>query len=303
MSVSNIGIDISQFQDVAVASGDWMFVVIKLTEGTWVSNTKFAQQWAAAKGKRRGAYHYARPLKSDGHAQATYFVEQVHAAAPDFRPGFDLWQLDVEGFANDGVDGFHWASFINNFMPVALEGLGDLGFLYVGRYFFAAQLQELTQEYNWWLPDYGRNDGTLHALPAGVNPVLHQFTSVNPSLDRNVVHDVAKWNALTSGSVPAPKPGPQPTPAPAPVTIDLGGDEDVQLTSFVIDTDGAGRGWHPTVPFNKFVSATAQGPFPQVDGYWPPVTCNVQERNGSALVTVQGAKPNTKVTVFVAHTS
>lgn len=207
VTVTIVGEDISQFQDGAAGSGNWAFVVMKLTEGRSVSNFKFADQWKSAAGKLRGAYHYGRPHQSDGATQARYFAAQLMARG--FTPGTDLWALDVEGLGNDGVGGYEWRDFVISFMESALPILGPIGFLYVGRFFFAAELGPLTARYNWWLPDYGPNDGTEHRLPAGVNPVLHQFTSARPSLDRDAVYDVPRWNALVAH---APVPVPTPTP-------------------------------------------------------------------------------------------
>src|SRR5262249_44262208 len=83
----------------------------------------------------------------------------------------------------------------------SLARLGRLGFLYMGASFLPRDITtRLTTTFNWWLPDYGVNDGTRHPLAAGLNPVIHQFTSVKPSLDRNVIHDQARWQQLTDAT-------------------------------------------------------------------------------------------------------
>lgn len=204
------GIDISSWQPADVP-GAWAFMFVKLSEANGPANRRFAQQWQNAKRTMRGVYHYARPGVSDGAEQAQVFSSL--ALSSGFRPGEELWALDVEGGSNGTTDGPRWAQFVHDFMGPTLERLGPRGFLYVGQYFFRADLGPLTQSYNWWLPNYGMNDGSVHYLPFGANPVLHQFSSAG-NLDRDVVHDAARWNALvgTPGAV-HPTPAPAPTPA------------------------------------------------------------------------------------------
>jgi GH25 family lysozyme M1 (1,4-beta-N-acetylmuramidase) len=196
--MSNIGIDISGVQDVTVASGDWLFVVVKTTEGQSVVNPLADEQWdAIAPGVRRGLYHYARPGLSSASVQARAFCDD--ALRRGFTPGEDMFQLDCELELNESVPKEAWEGFITEFMDDALDRLGHLGFLYLGASFLHADVTaRLTARFNWWLPDYGEiNDGTLHPLAAGLRPVIHQFTSVMPKLDRNVIHDTAKWQQLT----------------------------------------------------------------------------------------------------------
>ena len=219
-----VGIDISGVQNVAIASGDWEFVTVKTSEGVHVPNNLASAQLGAVRaGTRKGVYHYARPGISDGASQANFFADD--ALARGFEPGKWMWQLDVEGIGNESVTGPQWRAFVDAFMEVGLARLGQLGFLYQGLYFFRDAIQP--QRYNWWVPAYGNNDGSLHPLPAGVNPVLHQYTSAG-GLDRNAVHDVARWNQLIGTTATQPS---QPqeddrvilTPRLAVPTIDTGG--------------------------------------------------------------------------------
>lgn len=198
-----LGPDVSGFQTPNVLSvGDWLFAFVKLSEGTGASNRNFRQQWSdALRFFKRGVYHYARPHSSDGLHQANTFCDLAYAAG--FKHGVDMWALDVEGLGNDvkalgneAVTGPEWVAFINTFMGQAIARLGPIGFLYVGQYFFPADIGPLTHRYPWWLPNYGINDGAVHGLPFGVNPVLHQFTSAN-GLDKSIVHDMAAWQRLT----------------------------------------------------------------------------------------------------------
>ncbi|MCK7622452.1 peptidoglycan-binding protein [Streptomyces sp. RS10V-4] len=94
------GLDVSAYQETvdwaAVAADGASFAYVKATEGTSYISSRFAQQYdgAAAVGLIRGAYHFARPDKSSGDAQADYFVDHGGAWRPDGRtlPGV----LDVE---------------------------------------------------------------------------------------------------------------------------------------------------------------------------------------------------------------
>lgn len=201
---SQVGIDISGVQPAQVP-GDWLFVVVKTTEGTSVVNPKASAQWAfAGQFPHRGLYHYARP-RMGGSVQGAA-VQQAKTFCDDalsrgFRPNVDLWQLDCEGMENEAVTNADWLSFVPSFMGYALAQLGSAGFVYVGRYFAQPAFSTLLERYAWWLPDYGPNNGQDHGLPAGVLPVIHQFTS-DGGLDKNVVTDPARFASLLKVKVP-----------------------------------------------------------------------------------------------------
>jgi hypothetical protein len=205
------GIDISHHQKT-FPDGDWEFVVVKATEGASHVDPKLDKYWdAASRFPRRGAYHYARPNDArDGPEEAAFFQRTMLARG--FRPGVDMWQLDVEGKRNEGVAPGTWRTFIADFMEAALRDLGAFGFLYIGFPFYrgiygASDLDPLRQ-FNWWLPAYGKNDGAVHAFRSNVPSelvVIHQFTSAG-HLDRNRVVDQRKWatlNGATSAATPA----------------------------------------------------------------------------------------------------
>src|SRR3954471_14381084 len=74
------GVDVSSYQP----SFDWpsaaaqgiSFAYVKATEGITYRNPRFAEQYNGSyrAGMIRGSYHYARPNRSGGAAQAEYFV-------------------------------------------------------------------------------------------------------------------------------------------------------------------------------------------------------------------------------------
>lgn len=197
-TTATVGIDIADFQPDQVP-GDWLFVVLKTTQGIHVANEKAAEQWAfAAQFPYRGLYHYATPLDSaeagmasSGAIQANYFADD--ALARGFRPGVDMWQLDVESELNEQVTPEDWAEFVPAFMAVAVKRLGIFGFQY-GPVFYGAGY--------YWYPNYGPNDGLDHGVPAGIPAVLHQYTSAG-NLDQNHVANAVTWQNLTH---PAPSP-------------------------------------------------------------------------------------------------
>jgi hypothetical protein len=201
--VATVGIDISGWQPNEVP-GDWLFVVVKTTDGLSVANPKAGSQWDfARRHPLRGLYHYARPGHSGGNAQAAFFAQD--AIRRGFRPGVDLWQLDCENKGNELVTGPQWEGFVNSFMAEARAQLGARGFLYAGRYFHPEVFGRLCAVYPWWLPDYGPNDGDPHPFGAPANPVIHQFTTEPGSVDRNRVYNQAAWAALM-GATPARQP-------------------------------------------------------------------------------------------------
>lgn len=95
-----LGLDVSGYQEdvdwAAVAADGASFAYVKATESTSYISSQFSQQYegAAKAGLIRGAYHFARPDKSSGSAQADYFVDHGGGWQPDGTtlPGV----LDVE---------------------------------------------------------------------------------------------------------------------------------------------------------------------------------------------------------------
>ncbi len=215
---SNIGIDVSGYQDEP--AGDWLFVVLKTTQGLAVVNPKADAQWAyAAKYQHHGVYHYATPHAadgSDGSGQANFFADD--ALRRGFRKDVDIWMLDCEYELNQAVSSDAWHRFATDFLTTATARLGKVGFLYVGQYFDPPAFADLITEYPWWDPNYGTNDGQVHPLPAGIHPVLQQYTSAG-NLDKSVVLDQARWNALTGAQAPAPAPQPAPAPVDTEPTL------------------------------------------------------------------------------------
>lgn len=203
MGEPGIGIDISAAQST-VPGGPWLFAIHKATEGHDYWDPQFAARYPLLRPQAPlvGAYHYARPGDGfDGAAQADFFAGVCLLAG--FRAGVDMWQLDCEGTGNESVTAAQWSAFVPAFMARATFRLGARGFMYCGFYFMSDAMRPLAQRYPWWDADYGPNDGAVHPLPSGANPVIHQFSSAG-ALDRNVIHDPARWASILGSPAAAP---------------------------------------------------------------------------------------------------
>jgi hypothetical protein len=208
------GIDISHHQKV-FPEGDWDFVVVKATEAIHHVDERFHSHWDnAARFPLRGMFHYARPLLGSAGTQVEHFAET--ALGRGFRPGIDMWQLDVETAKNESVTNDQWRGFINDFMPACLDRLGRFGFLYIGMDLYPHVFPDFTplHSFNWWLPAYGKNDGRVHPFDDNVPVdlvVIHQFTSVTTAgvgLDQNRIVNQDRWNALVHGTASMRSPQP-----------------------------------------------------------------------------------------------
>lgn len=93
------GMDVSSHQGDVDWRSSWdkgaRFAYVKATEGTHYRNPKFTQQYNGSYniGMIRGAYHFALPDRSDGVAQANFFVDNGGGWSPDGRtlpPALDM---------------------------------------------------------------------------------------------------------------------------------------------------------------------------------------------------------------------
>jgi GH25 family lysozyme M1 (1,4-beta-N-acetylmuramidase) len=93
------GMDVSSHQGEVDWQRSWndgaRFAYVKATEGVKYKNPKFAQQYNGSYqiGMIRGAYHFALPDRSDGAAQANFFVDNGGGWSNDGRtlpPALDM---------------------------------------------------------------------------------------------------------------------------------------------------------------------------------------------------------------------
>ncbi|WAH96533.1 GH25 family lysozyme [Arthrobacter sp. MMS18-M83] len=138
---SPLGLDVSGWQ----GNVDWNYVsymkgarfaYIKASEGTWASNSYFAQQYngSAAAGLIRGAYHFARPNLSRGADQATAFIANGGAWSGDGTtlPG----ALDIEGHP-DAYNGSPYNEGLNSCYNMSPSQLSDWVADFAGYYYQA----------------------------------------------------------------------------------------------------------------------------------------------------------------------
>lgn len=114
------------------------FAYIKASEGDYLLNTKFAEQWTGAtqEGVVRGSYHFANPKVTDGATQADYFIEHGGGWTPDDRtlPG----ALDIEWNPYEGNDCYdrtpaELQQFVADFVGRYQERTGTRPIIYTAR--------------------------------------------------------------------------------------------------------------------------------------------------------------------------
>jgi lysozyme len=109
--IFTFGIDVSHHQGKIdwdkVKGGPSQFVFMKATEHTGFVSKTFASNWEAAKGLKRGAYHFFRP-SIDGAAQAEHFLNTWRPAKGDLLPVIDVEDFDGSSKAKFAADMEAW---------------------------------------------------------------------------------------------------------------------------------------------------------------------------------------------------
>lgn len=92
-----------------------------------------------------------------------------------------------------------------------------------------------------------------------------------------------------------------PPPPPDPPDQEVEGMKITAGRISVASLDENGRGWIE-VPstMDRLMFVEAQGPAPATDGYWPPVTCNVNDRGPVTVVTLSGAPHQSTIVYWKA---
>lgn len=228
------GVDVSTFQgDVGwgnVAGSGRTFAFIKATEGNYRVEPSFAAQYDGAykAGLIRGAYHFARPDKSGGAAQADYFLKHGGGWSADGRtlPGaLDLeWGRPFNKPDCYGLSKSAMTSWVRSFNAEYRKKTGRDVIIYT--------------VYTWWsectggaaMPDNPAwVAGTVPVVPKGFSQYsFWQYGQGSVagigSSDVDVFHGTAaQLKKLAVGGATAPKPSPttrRPTakPTTAPTT-------------------------------------------------------------------------------------
>nr|QNJ46219.1 GH25 muramidase [Aspergillus sp.] len=174
------GFDVSNYQPnvdfSAAKSAGAEFVIIKATEGTDYKDTYFNSHYTGATnaGLIRGGYHFARPDKSSGTAQAEYFLAHGGGWSKDGRtlPGM----LDIEynpyGATCYGLSHSAMVSWVNEFLNEYHSKTGVYPLLYTTA--------------DWWNQCTGNAHGFGNKSPL----VLASYSSESP---RTVPGDWQTW--------------------------------------------------------------------------------------------------------------
>jgi GH25 family lysozyme M1 (1,4-beta-N-acetylmuramidase) len=223
---SVIGVDVSHYQGVIdwarVAASGQHFSYAKATEGVHYVDPYYASNYVGAKrnGLYAGGYHYARPDRSSGSAQADYFLDRS-GYVTDGRtlpPMLDIewpWAGSGSPYPCYGLTPAQMVSWVRDFVNRIRERTGRPTLIYTN--------------VNWWNPctasnpsfgnqplDVARYQATPNPLPAGWSRfTFWQYTAsasipgVIGRVDHNVFNgtlaDLARLASITT--VPWGQPG------------------------------------------------------------------------------------------------
>lgn len=183
------GIDVSKYQQrinwklvkkMKVQNISIDFAFIKATEGKYMKDKRFMENWIESKesGIPRGAYHYYLPDGSPK-TQANNFIESVQLLPGDLPPVIDIEDRGI---------GLHKA-FINN-IKTFLQEVGNYcrckPIIYTYDSFFENYLKNQFAGYPMWIARYGPDK------PAESSFQFWQFTDraqvdgIGPKVDMNV---------------------------------------------------------------------------------------------------------------------
>lgn len=155
------GFDISAYQGTAAPAAD--FDLVKATEGSGYTSSKFAAQWASAKtrAKHRGGYHFARPEESSYRDQVSRFLDVVQP-----RIGESV-MLDLEASKLSQSATNAWARGWGDEIRGQAPGITSL--LYMGNgYATNGTGRGLAQHFDLWMyPRYPSAYQLTHELTLG----------------------------------------------------------------------------------------------------------------------------------------
>lgn len=146
-----VGVDVSHHQGAidwdALAADNVSFAYIKATEGgDWI-DTRFAENWRAAKRTpiARGAYHFFT-LCTSAQAQAANFIRTVGPLDNDLPPALDLEHM---GPCREGPTMQTPARDAELFLDILEDHYGVRPIIYTTREFHDAHLAAMTGERFW----------------------------------------------------------------------------------------------------------------------------------------------------------
>lgn len=203
------GFDISAYQGTTAPVAD--FVIVKATEGSSYTSSRFAAQWASAKTRARvrGAYHFARPEDSSGSSQADRLINAAKAV-----PG-EVLVLDLEASKLNQAATNKWAREFGDRLRARAPGVTTIVYLGSG-YAANGTGKDLADHFDlWWYPQYPSSAATTK-WPSSVSPWLPgklttgwtrphiwQWTSSFNGLDANIT-DLTLEQLAGGGGQPTP---------------------------------------------------------------------------------------------------
>lgn len=151
------GIDVSEYQgniewdSVRNLEGSYpvRFVFIRATAGNDRPDSKFVQNWAAAKKHNiiRGAYHYYRP-NENSLEQAALFIKTVKLRKGDLPPVLDIEQLPK----NQSFDSLKKG--LQRWLNKVEAHYGVKPIIYSGEKYYTSFLKEEFAAYPFWIANY-----------------------------------------------------------------------------------------------------------------------------------------------------
>jgi len=153
------GIDVSKYQQrvdwervkkMQVSDVKITFVFIKATEGTWMTDSEFSQNWENARKQKliRGAYHYFLPDLSPKE-QATHFIRTVRLRSGDLPPVVDI--EDLRGLNKPQIQ-----RYTKEFLKILEKHYKVKPILYTNRDFYKNYFADVEgfKDYRFWIAHY-----------------------------------------------------------------------------------------------------------------------------------------------------
>lgn len=215
------GIDVSTWQAVGTADGEYDFVICKATEGVGYTDPKCDQHYQRAKGQGKllGVYHFARPGYNTAEAEADWFVSQIQGYIGEAVLVLD-WEVEATWNVN-------WAK---TWLDRVYQKTGVKPMIYMSASVVNGNdwSSVIKADYGLWIAYWPNNYQYGQGWPTSPDEMtcglggwpfwaIWQFSSRNGTLDCDVAQmDKEGWLKYAAKAGTTPKPAPTPTPAPAP---------------------------------------------------------------------------------------
>lgn len=189
-----LGIDVSSYQGNVDWAGQWKFGIrfayVKATEGTYYTNSYFAQQYNGSRsvGMIRGAYHFGIP-SAPAIAQADYFTAHGGRWSADGQtlpPALDI-EYNPYGTACYGLNQSAMVAWLSAFANEVHKKAGRYPVIYTTSDWWrtcAGNSASLAKSDPIWIANWSSSPG---ALPAGWKAwKFWQYSNGNGTLDHDM---------------------------------------------------------------------------------------------------------------------